>query len=69
MSKRYNCLPSEVLGIEDSYTAFCFNEACCLLSIRLENLEEGEQPNYIDDEDVDGSMEYKSFKDFYKTIK
>ena len=29
MSKQYGCLPSVILGIEDSYTAFCFNEACC----------------------------------------
>lgn len=37
MSKQYGCLPSVILGIEDSYTAFCFDEACCEILARLQN--------------------------------
>lgn len=36
-----NCRPSEMLGIVDSYTAFCFDEACALI---ITKLEQGEQP-------------------------
>ena len=32
-------LPSQVMGIEDEYTAFCFNEACALIITRLKNKE------------------------------
>lgn len=32
-------LPSQVMGIEDEYTAFCFNEACALIVSRLKNKE------------------------------
>jgi hypothetical protein len=31
MAKHYNKLPSEVLGINDEYVAFCFNEAAFIL--------------------------------------
>ena len=37
MSRQYNCLPSEILGIKDSYTAFCFNEACSYVRMMLDN--------------------------------
>lgn len=36
-----NCRPSEMIGIVDSYTAFCFDEACALI---ITKLEQGEQP-------------------------
>lgn len=35
------CRPSEFLEIEDSYTAFCFDEACALI---IQKLESGETP-------------------------
>ena len=50
MSKQYNCLPSEILGIEDDYTAFCFNEACMNIIIHLES---GEKPRYIENKKND----------------
>ena len=36
-----NCRPSEMIGIEDAYTAFCFDEACALI---ITKLEKGEEP-------------------------
>ena len=36
-----NCRPSEMIGIEDTYTAFCFDEASALI---ITKLEKGEQP-------------------------
>lgn len=35
------CRPSELLGIDDEYTAFCFDEAVALIITRLRN---GEEP-------------------------
>jgi hypothetical protein len=63
MSKLYNCLPSQLLGIEDDYTAFCFNEACSEIQIRLQN---EEKPNYIENRKADEPKQYNNFKDFYK---
>lgn len=35
LSERFNERPSEILGIEDNYLAFCFDEACdFILSMR-----------------------------------
>jgi len=57
-------LPSEILGIEDTYTAFCFDEACCNLRLRIEN---EEKPRYIEqNKDGEQKLEYSSFKEFYK---
>lgn len=64
MSKQYNCLPSEILGINDNYTAFCFNEACCEIILRLQN---DETPHYIEKrEQNEEPKHYNNFKDFYK---
>ena len=63
MSKLYSCRPSELLGINDSYTAFCFDEACSLIRIKLD---EGEEPVFLDISKRAENKEYKSFTDFYK---
>lgn len=33
--------PSELMGIRDTYTAFCFDEACAYI---LKNIKEGNEP-------------------------
>ena len=38
-AKNYNKLPSEILGITNTYTAFCFNEACLHIQLALEDKE------------------------------
>lgn len=55
LSKAYDKLPSEVMRIDDEYTAFCFDEACEEITYRLGK---GEQPVF--------RSQYKSFSDFYK---
>lgn len=61
------CRPSEILGItEDTYTAFCFDEACTELMLRLMNKE---KPLYREQIEQNGEPKhYSSFKDFYKNI-
>lgn len=65
MSKYYRCLPSVLMNIEDEYTAFCFNEACCVIAMRLQ---EGDKPHYIDPVKTKEVKHYNSFKDMYKDI-
>lgn len=64
MSKQYRCKPSELVGIQDTYTAFCFNEACSYVMLKLDS---GEQPVYpVLTESEKKQKEFKNFKDFYK---
>ena len=64
MSKQYGCRPSEMLGIDDSYTAFCFDEACGCILVHLMNEEEA---NYLEFDEKGEVKEnhYKYFSDFY----
>lgn len=55
MSKAYNKTPSEIMRIDDEYTAFCFDEACEEIMYRISK---GEKPIF--------RSKYKSFADFYK---
>lgn len=64
MSWQYNCLPSVILGIEDDYTAFCFNEACSYIRNMLDK---GERPFYFTKDKVE-NKQYKNFVDFYKNV-
>ena len=40
-AQRFRGRPSEILGIDDCFTAYCFDEACCFI---LSQLEEGKRP-------------------------
>lgn len=51
----YGCRPSELVGIEEPYEAFCLDEACAYIRIRME---EDETPKF--------KKRYSSFKDLYK---
>lgn len=44
MSRQFHKLPSEILRIEDEYTAFCFDEACSNIISHLIN---GDEPVYV----------------------
>lgn len=56
-----HCRPSELLEIEDAYTAFCFDEACSYI---IKRLKDGEIP--IARVREDGSKHYSKPSDFYK---
>lgn len=64
-ARLYKCLPSQIIGIdpEDDYTAYCFNEACCYIS---QKIDQGEEPNFnIPDFYKAKPKHYKTFGDFY----
>lgn len=61
----YCCRPSEILSIDDEYTAYCFDEACMLIRAKLENREKPQYKVFKDEEE----MHFGSFSEMYKTIK
>ena len=54
MAARYNKLPSEMLHLDDEYEAYCLDEACAFIQMKLD---EGE--------DVTFKKEYNSFESLY----
>ena len=43
MSKLYRIRPSEILGIVDTYTAYCLDEACAYITSKIQK---GEEPDF-----------------------
>ena len=60
MAKMYKVLPSQIVGIEDNYEAFCFNEACAYIRQQIEVYKL--EPNFVKEK------HYSSFRDFYKKL-
>lgn len=58
LSQIYNKRPSEILYVDDEYTAYCFDEACAIIVNRMKNKE---SPKF--------TVQYKSFKDLYKNVR
>ena len=58
IANRYNKLPSEILKIEEEYTAFCLDEACAYIHAQLEK--EDAKPRWIDkqEEEKKNGLEY-----------
>ncbi len=62
VARQFEKQPSQIMGIEDSYTAFCFDEACMYISHELDK-EQGRRPSWADkrsrqDEDNGGLIEF-----------
>lgn len=56
------CRPSELIEIDDPYTAFCFDEACALI---MSKIKDGEQP-IIKEEKEERKTTYNRPSDVYK---
>lgn len=65
IAKEFGCLPSEVMSIKDEYTAYCFNEACLNVLLRVKN---EEKPHYITLKQGEEQKSFSNFTDFYKNI-
>lgn len=55
MAKAWNKLPSEIMKIDDEYTAYCLDEAVDEIMYHINNKE---MPKF--------ETKYKRFSDFYK---
>lgn len=60
MSKVYNVRPSNIIGLVDDYTSYCFDEA---LAYIISKLEKGEEPRF-----PKKVKSYKSISEMYKSI-
>lgn len=58
MSNLYRCRPSELLHIEEEYAAWCLDEACMYVRMKID---EGEEPVF--------RKQYASFSDIYGDLK
>lgn len=48
MAKQYKQRPSEIIGLEGTYEAFCFDEACMYITSKIQ-YEDSPKPRFIDD--------------------
>lgn len=63
----YKKLPSELLCIEDEYTAYCFDEACAVI---ISKVNEGLKPNFCQNRKGEKEVRkhYTSFATMYEDI-
>lgn len=66
MSKLYKTRPSELMGIVDVYTAFCFDEACAYITSKIK---QGEEPDFnaVKSKSLE-KPHYSSLKDMYSAM-
>ena len=57
MSQLYGCRPSSLVGLQDEYESYCFDEACGVIRA---NVEDGQTPKF--------HKKYKSFSAMYRDI-
>ena len=58
--------PSDILGITDSYTSYCLNEAIMYIISKLNN---GDKPNFDLLDENKKARHYTSFSDLYNKFK
>lgn len=61
VAKSYDCRPSSFFKDMDEYTAYCFDEACALIAIKMQD---GEKPSF--EKKVKGH--FKNFSDYYSQL-
>lgn len=67
MSNLYSIRPSDIIGIEDDYTRYCFDEAVAYIISRIKD---GENPNFSVKYNK-GTVEkphYSKMSDLYKSM-
>lgn len=56
-------MPSEIIGIEDEYTAYCFDECIAYITSQLDA---GKQVNFKAFKDAGGVEKVSSFSELYR---
>ena len=59
LANLYKSRPSTLFSIMDPYTAYCFDEACAYITLKIEK---GEKPDF---RKANAKKHYSSFTDFY----
>lgn len=66
MVEKFGGRPSEIICVEDEYTAYCFDEACLYIMTMLEQKKE---PIFEEEKDVKvTNITYTCFSDLYNNI-
>lgn len=63
MANAYGCRPSTLLGLESEYDAYCFDEACAYIKMKLQN---GEKPQFVDNKIK--NRHFRSASEMYKAL-
>lgn len=63
MANLYNCRPSTLLNLQSEYDAYCFDEACAYIRMKMKD---GEEPQFIK-ENVK-NKHFKSASEMYKAL-
>jgi len=68
VSEKYNRRPSEIMGAEDEYTAFCFDEACAYILHKMtgDGKKKGETPRWSEDREESEAAETEDLVEFLK---
>lgn len=64
MAQAYNVRPSEIIFIEDEYTAYCFDEACSYIISQLKNKK---KPRF-NSKSKEIKVRYNKLSDLYKDM-
>lgn len=67
ISKQYGCRPSEVFPEMDEYTAYCFDEACTYIILKLQEDEEN-KPHFKQKDDEKPVQKFRNAADLYKSM-
>lgn len=66
MAKTYNQRPSNIIGLDNDYQAYCFDEACIFL---YNALQENKTLHFAGDKkESQKPKHYKSFGEFYNSL-
>lgn len=65
MSKMYHTRPSDIIGIKDDYTRYCFDEAVAYIISRIKD---GENPNFGINKGTIEKPHYSKMSDLYKSM-
>ena len=63
MANLYNCRPSTLLNLQNEYDAYCFDEACAYIRMKMKD---GEEPQFIK-ENIK-NKHFKSASEMYKAL-
>lgn len=66
ISKQFECRPSQLFPEMDEYTAFCFDEACTYITVKLQDKEA--KPHFKQNDDEKPVQKFKSASDLYKSM-
>ena len=69
MAKRYRQRPSNIIGVENEYASYCFDEACIFLYEALENKQELKfDSGDWSGEETKKPKHFSSMSEFYNSI-